>query len=130
MRVLLVDDHPVVRESLAMLLAAEPDMEIVGQAATGREAIILARDLRPDLILMDINMPELDGIAATRHIAAEQPATCIIGLSMHHHDGQAEIMRDAGAMDYVPKSASPEELLVVMRGCYARRQEPDPPEAG
>ena len=130
MRVLLVDDHRIVRESLAMLLEAEPDMEIVGYASTGREGIALVRQLHPDVVLMDITMPEMDGIEATRRIRAEAPATCIIGLSMAARDEQAEAMRDAGAMDYVPKTAPATELLVVMRGCYARLREDRPPASG
>jgi DNA-binding NarL/FixJ family response regulator len=128
-RVLLVDDHPVVRQSLAMMLQSEPDMEIVGQGATGQQGIDLVQQLQPDVVLMDIAMPELDGIEATRRIHAEAPRTCIIGLSMLDRDEQAEAMRDAGAMDYVSKEISLEELLVVIRGCYARRREELPPEA-
>jgi DNA-binding NarL/FixJ family response regulator len=127
-RVLLVDDHPVVRQSLARLLEAEPDVEIVGQGSTGREGIALVRHLHPDVVLMDIGMPDMDGIEATRRIHAEAPATYIIGLSMHDREERAEAMRDAGAMDYVTKTAPATELLVVMRGCYARRREEVPPE--
>jgi len=107
------------------LLQGEPDIQLVGEAADGREAIKLTRRLRPDLILMDVTMPIMTGIEATRVIHAEMPAVCVIGLSTFLHDQQAEAMRDAGAMDSVTKSAPPEELLVVLRACYMRiRREP------
>ncbi len=129
MRLLLVDDHLVVRRALATLLEQEPDIEIVGEAGTGRGAVEQARVLRPDVILMDISMPEMDGIEATRIIRGECPATCVIGLSMYEQTEQAEAMRDAGAVDYVTKSASAEELLVVLRGWYSRLREELPPDA-
>ncbi len=128
MRVLLVDDHTVVRTALALLLADEADIEIVGEAANGRQAVELARHLHPEVVLMDLSMPEMNGIEATRVIHAESPTICIIGLSMFTHDEQAEAMREAGAMDYVTKTAAPEELLAVMRGWYARLQEAEPPD--
>jgi DNA-binding NarL/FixJ family response regulator len=130
MRVLLVDDHAIVRRSLRTLLQLEPDIEIAGEASNGREAIDLTRQLQPDVVLMDITMPTMNGIEATRAIHSEFPYVCVIGLSMHARDEQAEVLRDAGAMDYVTKGAEPEELLVVMRGCYARLREDLPPAAG
>ncbi len=123
MRVLLVDDHVVVRQGLRLLLESEADLEIVGEAANGRHAVQLTRELRPDIVLMDVQMPEMDGIEATGIIHRDTPHICIVGLSMFAHDRHAERMRDAGAMDYVTKSASPNELLAVLRGCYARMQE-------
>jgi DNA-binding NarL/FixJ family response regulator len=130
MRVLLVDDHTMVRRSLRMLLQCEPDIEIAGEAANGTQAIALTRQLQPDVVLMDITMPAMNGIEATRAIHAEFPLVCVIGLSMHTRDEQAEVMRDAGAMGYVPKTADPEELLGVMRGCYARLRDDLSPAAG
>ncbi len=127
-RVLVVDDHSIVRQALAAMLAQEADIEIVGDAANGQEAVALTRQHSPDVVLMDINMPVLNGIEATRAIHAESPATCIIGLSMFERDELAEAMRDAGAMDYVTKSVPPDEMLVVMRGCYARLREDRPPD--
>jgi len=129
MRVLLVDDHPVVRQAVRLLLE-EPDIEIAGEAANGREAVAFTRRLQPDVVLMDVSMPILNGIEATRAIHAEWPRVCIIGLSIHGEEAQAEAMREAGAMDYVPKTALEETLLVVMRGCYARKREARPPAAG
>jgi DNA-binding NarL/FixJ family response regulator len=129
MRVLLVDDHTVMRQALRLLLE-EPDIEIVGEASNGREAVAFTRHLQPDVVLMDVSMPTMNGIEATRAIHAEWPQICIIGLSIHGEEAQAEAMRDAGAMDYVTKSALHEELLLVMRGCYARLRDDLPPAAG
>ena len=128
MRVLLVDDHPVVRQTLRMLLEREHDIEVVGEASNGRQGVELTRQLRPDVVLMDLRMPEMDGIAATRILHAEIPDLCVIGLSMFDHDKEAEAMGDAGAMDYVSKSITTDQLLAVLRGCYAHRQEPMPPD--
>jgi two-component system, NarL family, response regulator LiaR len=125
--VLLVDDHAVVRQALRMMLGREPDIDVVGEAWNGRVAIDLARQLRPDVVLMDVCMPVLNGVQATRTIHAEHPGICVIGLSMYDYMGEA--MRDAGAVDYVTKSTAPEELVLVMRACYARSQEELPPEA-
>ena len=130
MRVLLVDDHAIVRCSLRTLLHLEPDIEVVGEAANGQLAVDLTRHLQPDVVLMDITMPTMNGIEATRAIHAEFPHVGVIGLSMHERDELAEVLRDAGAMDYVSKGAEPEELLAVMRGCYARLRDDLPPAAG
>jgi DNA-binding NarL/FixJ family response regulator len=129
MRVLLAEDHTLVRQAIGVLLQQEPDIEIVGEAATGRAAVALTRQLQPDIVLMDIGMPALDGIQATRAIHAEMPGVVVIGLSMFLHDQQVAAMRAAGARDYVAKSAPPEDLLGVMRACYARLREDLPPEA-
>jgi DNA-binding NarL/FixJ family response regulator len=129
MRVLLADDDTIVRQAICIMLQDEPDIEIVGEAANGREAVDLTRHLHPDIVLTDISMPEMNGIEATRVIHAESPATCVIGLSMFEQIEQAEAMRDAGAMDYVTKSAPPEELLAVMRGWHARMRVKRPPAA-
>ena len=129
MRVLLVDDHTIVRQALHMMLRHEPDTEIVGEASNGREAVDLTRQLQPDVVLMDLTMPIMNGIQATRAIHAEFPGVCVIGLSMYDRDEQAEAMRDAGAMGYVTKAAAPAELLIAMRACYARLCEELPPQA-
>ena len=129
MRVLLVDDHPLVRHALGRVLAIEPDIDIVGEAANGQQAIALTYQLHPDVVLMDVSMPVLDGIQATRAIHAEMPGVVVIGLSMFLHDQQVAAMRAAGARDYVAKSAPPEDLLGVMRACYARLHEERPAAA-
>lgn len=123
LRVLLVDDHAIVRQTLARLLDAEPDFAVVGEVAEGAQAVELARRLQPDLVLMDLNLPDMSGIAATRAIHLNQPQIRVIGLSMHEGPEQANAMRAAGAVAYVTKSGPVEELLAAMRGT------PEPPRA-
>lgn len=114
-RVLLVDDHEVVRRGIAAMLKAEPDVELVGEAMDGIEAVDLTGALRPDVVIMDVTMPRLDGIEATRRVIAAEPRTRVIGLSMHESDDVARAMRAAGATDYVEKGGSPEELVAAIR---------------
>jgi len=118
-RVLLADDHKIFREGLASLLVEEADIEVVGQAADGQEAVELARKLRPEVILMDITMPRLDGIGATRRITREFPETCVIGLSMHDDELGSAILA-AGATAYFSKHGPAEEILDAIRGCRAQ----------
>jgi PAS domain S-box-containing protein len=110
-RVLLADDHQVMRQGLIELISGQPDIQVVGEAANGREAIALARQLHPDVIVMDISMPEVDGIAATRCIKAELPEIRVIGLSMFEDEELTHTMRDAGAEAFVSKTASSADLL-------------------
>jgi PAS domain S-box-containing protein len=110
-RLLLADDHAIVRQGIAKLLSHEPHIEIVGAAASGQEAVKLASKLLPDTILMDIDMPGLSGIEATRIIHKEHPGICIIGLSMFEEADKAQTMRAAGAADYFTKSCYPEALI-------------------
>ncbi len=124
MRVLLVDDHTVVRTALAALLAREPDIDIVGEAANGQQAVEVALALQPDVILMDISMPVLNGIEATRIIRAACPGITVIGLSMFHHKEQAQPMLDAGAAGYVCKSDPVAVLLNALRQAASRRTAP------
>jgi DNA-binding NarL/FixJ family response regulator len=114
-RVLLADDHPLLRRGVADLLEGEPDMEVVGEAADGEEAVAMALRSRPDVVLMDVTMPRLDGLGATRRIAAEMPGVRIIGLSMHEERDLAQAMRQAGATDYLTKNGSSEDLLAAIR---------------
>jgi CHASE1-domain containing sensor protein/CheY-like chemotaxis protein/anti-sigma regulatory factor (Ser/Thr protein kinase) len=115
LRVVLADDHAIVREGLRNLLRDEADMDIVGEAADGEEAVALTRKLRPDVVVMDISMPRLNGIEATRRIKAELPAVRVIGLSMHEEADMALAMREAGAENYLSKDAPSTELLRVIR---------------
>jgi len=115
-RVLFVDDHHVIRKGLIGLVAGQPDIEVVGEAANGREALELTRQLRPDVVVMDISMPEMDGIEATRRIKTELPDVRVVGLSMHDDEQFAVSMRQAGADAFVSKTVSPAELLKVIYG--------------
>jgi CheY-like chemotaxis protein len=116
LRVLLADDHEIVREGLRSLLSDEHDVEVVGEAANGREAVDLASQLKPDVIIMDVSMPLIEGAAATRQIKACLPRARVIALSMHDQVEKIDAMYRAGAEDYVLKTAPSEELLAAIRG--------------
>ncbi len=120
-RVLLADDHIVMREGLARLLSQEPDITIVGQAADGQEAVRLAAALLPDVILMDISMPKLNGVEATRAIRNDYCDIRIIGLSMFEEMDRAQALRDAGAIAYLTKSGPPDELVAAIRESVNQR---------
>jgi CheY-like chemotaxis protein len=119
-RVLLADDHAVVRNGIALQLLQQPDIEVVGEAADGRNAVELVRSLRPDVVTMDVNMPGMNGVDAARAIHSEFPATRIIGLSMSDESEQGAAMRSAGAEHYLSKSASLDRLLAAIRGPSGR----------
>ncbi len=114
-RLLLADDHAVVRSGLRLLLEAQPGMRIVGEAANGADAIGRTAELRPDVVLMDIEMPGMNGIEATRRIKAESPATAVLALTMYEDDQYFFEMLQAGAAGYVPKRAAPDELVSAIR---------------
>ena len=114
-RVLLADDHKIVRQGLVGLLEIEPDIEVVGQAADGEEAVELARKLRPDVVIMDVTMPRMTGIEATKLISRELPKTRVVGLSMHAESDMAQAMRAAGAAAYLSKGGPSEDLLAAIR---------------
>jgi PAS domain S-box-containing protein len=123
-RVLFADDHRVMRQGLISLIEDQPDIRVVGEAENGLEALAMARRLRPDLIVMDVTMPEMDGVEATRRIKAELPAVRVIGLSMFADDEIGRTMREAGAEAFVSKTASSGELLEAIYGMT--RPRPDP----
>lgn len=112
----LVDDHSVMREGLSRMLDTHSDIEVVAEASDGEEAVRRSRELIPDVILMDISMPNMDGIEATRIIHSELPHIRIIGLSMYDEDDQAKAMLDAGASAYRSKSGNKDRLLAAIRG--------------
>ena len=115
-RVLLADDHRILRQGLVSLLAFEPDIEVVAEAADGREALELALKLSPDVVVMDVSMPIMDGVEATRRIAAELPGVRVIGLSLHESADMARAMRDAGAAAYLSKGGPADLLVATIRG--------------
>jgi two-component system, NarL family, response regulator NreC len=114
-RLLLVDDHAVVRSGLKMLLSNETDLEIIGEAGTAAEALTLAHELKPDVVLMDIGLPDKSGIEATRDIKAQIPKVAIVALTIHEDEEYFFKMLEAGASGYVPKRAAPEELQTAIR---------------
>jgi two-component system response regulator NreC len=114
-RILLADDHAVVRQGFKMILAAQPDMEIVGEAGNGREALQLAGNLQPDVIVMDVAMPELNGIEATRRLGELSPRTRVLALSMHKDSVYVREILRAGARGYLLKDAIASDLLAAVR---------------
>ncbi len=115
LRVLLVDDLSALRLVLARRLEEEESIEVVGQAANGRDAVALTRQLAPDVVLMDLHMPVMSGIEATRLIHAENPAVRVIGLSMSQDVDDAAAMREAGATLFLAKDTPPHILIAAMR---------------
>jgi two-component system response regulator NreC len=114
-RLLLVDDHAVVRSGLKMLLENEHDVEIIGEASSASEAIEATLRLKPNLILMDIGLPDLSGIDATREIKKRVSDVAIVALTIHEDEEYFFKMLEAGASGYVPKRAAPEELITAIR---------------
>jgi len=120
-RVLIVDDHPMLREGLVSVLELEPDLIVVGQAASGLEAIDSYLNLRPDITLMDIQMPGLSGVDAIAAIREHSPSARVIVLTTYAGDAQALRALKAGAVGYLPKSSIREELLQAVRAVHAGR---------
>jgi DNA-binding NarL/FixJ family response regulator len=118
-RILLADDHAVVRQGFQMILAGQPDMEIVGEAGNGREAVELAAKLKPDVVVMDVAMPELNGIEATRRIAESAPHTRVLALSMHKDSVYVREILRAGARGYLLKDSVAADLVSAVRAVAA-----------
>ncbi|MEK7787590.1 MAG: response regulator transcription factor, partial [Chloroflexota bacterium] len=115
-RVLLADDHALFRDGLATILATQPDFEVVGEARDGLEALVKARELVPDLILMDIEMPGCDGLEATRQIAQELPAVIVVMLTVRDEDEKLFEAIKSGAQGYLLKSIHSRQILDILRG--------------
>jgi len=114
-KIILVDDHSIIREGLRPLLEKEPDMEVVGEAENGRQALELVREIKPDVAIMDISMPALTGIAAARRIRQDFPHCKVVGLSVHTDNQYVARMIQAGASGYLPKSCAFKELAAAVR---------------
>jgi two-component system response regulator NreC len=114
-RILLADDHALVRHGFRMILAAQPDMEIAGEAGNGREAVELAQKLKPDVVVMDVAMPELNGIEATRRLIELSPRTRVLALSMHKDAVYVREILRAGARGYLLKDSADADLLAAVR---------------
>lgn len=117
-KVMIVDDHVIVRKGVSALLATEPDIQVVGEVGDGRAAVEKAEQLRPDVILMDLMMPEMDGIQATARITAHLPATRILVLTSFAANEQVFPALKAGALGYLLKDSSPEDLMQAIRQVY------------
>ena len=121
LRILIADDHEVVRAGVRSLLESQPDCEICGEAATGRQVVALAQQLKPDVAIMDITMPELNGLEATRQIRKVAPTVQVLILSVHESEELVREIIDAGAHGYVLKSDAGRELAAAMHAL--RKQE-------
>jgi CheY-like chemotaxis protein len=115
LRVLVADDHKIFREGLIALLLQEPYLVIVGESGDGQEAVDLARHLRPDILIVDVSMPRMNGIQVASLLSRELPGLKIVGLSMHERDDMADAMRSAGAVAYCAKNAPVEVLVNILR---------------
>jgi two-component system response regulator NreC len=118
-RLLLVDDHAVVRLGMRMLFESEPDIEIVAEADNARDALAAVKETQPDIVLMDIGLPDISGIEATRLIKEQDPKVAVVALTIHEDKEYFFKMLDAGASGYVPKRAAPEELITAIRAAAA-----------
>jgi two-component system response regulator NreC len=114
-RILLADDHILVRQGFKLILAEQPDMQIAGEAANGREAVELAEKLQPDVVIMDVTMPELNGIEATRRITAAAPRSRVLALSMHKDAVYVREILRAGARGYLLKDSADADLIAAVR---------------
>lgn len=125
-RILIVDDHPLIREGLRAILETQPDMELVGEARDGNEAVARARALKPDVILMDLALPHMDGVEATRQIIGNDPLVRVLILSNYLDDDKVFGVLKAGAKGYLIKETNPQELRQAVRAVYQGKSALDP----
>lgn len=126
----LADDHAMVRAGTRQLLERQPDIKVVGEAADGLEAVQLVRDLEPDLVVMDVRMPKMSGVEATRRIKEEHPDVAVLVLTAHDDDEYVFALLQAGANGYLLKTAEMEELIKAIRTVMAGQSSLDPAVAG
>jgi PAS domain S-box-containing protein len=124
-RIVFADDHQVMREALVSMMDNQPEIEVVGEAATGAEAVDMVKRLKPHVVVMDVSMPVMDGMEATRRIKKEFPEVRVIGLSMYNDEQIERVMRQAGAEAFLSKAGSSADLLKAIRGANGRTIEPD-----
>lgn len=130
LRVFLADDHMIVREGLKTLINAQPDMEVVGEAANGRDAVTAAIELSPEVVVMDISMPEMNGVEATERLKKECPQVKVVALTIYEDTGYLRQLLKAGACGYLLKRAVVEELVHAIRICAAGGTYIEPSLAG
>jgi len=122
-RVLLADDQPTIRQGLRLRLALEPDIQVVGEAANGMDAVSLARSLSPDVVVMDVAMPVLDGIGAARELRDAAPASAVVILSLHDDATTRDRARAAGVASFVAKHEAGHQLIGAIRGAAGAGQQ-------
>ncbi len=122
LRIVIVDDHSVVRRGVRALLESQPGWQVIGEAVTGREAVDLAKRLQPDVVVMDLSLPELNGLEATRQILSDSPRTEVLVLTMHHSEELARNVLQAGARGYVLKSDADQSLISAVE--HLRQHKP------
>ena len=125
-RILIVDDHPLIREGLRAILETQPDMELVGEARDGNEAVARAQALKPDVILMDLALPHMDGVEATRQIIQNDPLVRVLILSNYLDDDKVFGVLKAGAKGYLIKETNPQDLRQAVRAVYQGKSALDP----
>jgi two-component system, NarL family, response regulator NreC len=111
LRILLADDHKIVRDGLRLLIDSQPDMRVVGEAANGKEVLLKANELKPDVVVMDLSMPELNGLQATQRLKIDQPRLKVVALTAHEDEVYLSQMVKAGAVGYVLKRSAGDELV-------------------
>lgn len=130
MRIVLVDDHRMFRDGLKALLERQPSMEVVGESDNGAEAVALSEQLKPDVVVMDVTMPQLNGVEATRRILATTPSAKVLGLSMNADRRYVVAMFEAGAAGYLVKNSAADELIQALQSVMRNQTYVSPAVAG